>query len=202
VQARLIHIVEDESLVRRSTAFLLRTRGYCVKEWLSGAEFIAALADIKPGAILLDMRMPGMGGLDVQKELAQRGCALPVVVVTGHGDIALAVHAMRAGAVDFLEKPLEQEQLMEALHLAFQKLDSTATAASRAERAQWLIAKLSPREKEVLDCLARGLPNKTIAGLLGITTRTAEVHRAHVMTKLNARSLSDALRVAFAAGLG
>jgi two-component system response regulator FixJ len=138
----------------------------------------------------------------VQKALAERGVAMPIVIMTGHGDVAIAVQAMKAGAVDFLEKPFEKSALLKAIEDAFARLAAADTASARAAEADVALAALTPRERDVLEGLARGLPNKTIAYDLEISPRTVEVHRANLMSKLGVRSLSDALRIAFAAGLG
>ena len=143
-----------------------------------------------------------MDGLEVQQELNQRGVAMPVIVLTGHGDISIAVRAMKAGAVDFIEKPFEKAVLLDAIDAAFARLEDKEGRSTRAGDAAVAVAALTPRERDVLDGLAQGLPNKTIAYDLGISPRTVEVHRANLMTKLAVRSLSDALRIAFAAGLG
>ena len=140
--------------------------------------------------------------MEVQQALNERGVGMPVIVLTGHGDVAIAVKAMRAGAIDFIEKPFDADVLLEAIARAFERLDSAADVLVRAAEAKVVLGGLSGREREVLDGLARGFPNKTIAYDLGISARTVEVHRANVMAKLGARSLSDALRIAFAAGLG
>jgi len=143
-----------------------------------------------------------MDGLEVQQALTASGVAMPVIVLTGHGDISIAVRAMKAGAVDFIEKPFEKAKLLDAIEAGFAQLDDKAGRAERAGDAMTAIAALTDRERDVLEGLAQGLPNKTIAYDLGISPRTVEVHRANLMTKLNVRSLSDALRLAFAAGLG
>jgi two-component system response regulator FixJ len=152
--------------------------------------------------VLVDVRMPGMSGLELQRELKRRAIALPVVVITGHGDIPMAVAALKAGAVDFLEKPFEKARLLDAIEAAFARLEDEAGRADRAQDAAVVIASLTAREQDVLKGLAKGLPNKTIAYDLGISSRTVEVHRANLMSKLKVRSLSEALRIAFAAGLG
>ncbi|SFK00700.1 two component transcriptional regulator, LuxR family [Sphingomonas sp. NFR04] len=200
-ERKRIHLVDDEESVRRSTSFMLRTSGYDVDTYGSGVDFLGKVADAKPGCILLDVRMPEMDGIEVQAELAKRGVKLPVIVLTGHGDVGTAVAAMKGGAIDFLEKPFEKDALVEALERGFERLEEgDAALASRAE-AERRIALLSPREQDVLRGLARGYPNKTIAYDLGISPRTVEVHRANAMAKLEARSLSEALRLAFAVGL-
>ena len=146
--------------------------------------------------------MPEMDGLEVQQELIASGIAMPVIVLTGHGDISIAVRAMKAGAIDFIEKPFEKATLLDAIEIAFAQLADQEGRTQRAHDAGVVIAGLTDRERDVLEGLVQGLPNKTIAYDLGISPRTVEVHRANVMTKLGVRSLSEALRIAFAAGLG
>ena len=199
---RVVHIIDDEDGVRRSAAFMLKTAGYAVRPWPSGVEFLKAVRHVETGCILLDIRMPEMDGLEVQQALLERGVTMPVIVLTGHGDVTIAVKAMKAGAVDFLEKPFETEVLLDAIERSFSRLDSEKDVKVRAADAEVVLGALSPREREVLEGLAQGYPNKTIAYDLGISPRTVEVHRANIMTKLQARSLSDALRIAFAAGVG
>ncbi len=201
-QPRLIHIIDDEDSVRRSASFMLKTSGFSVQAWDSGVAFLKEVRHVEAGCILLDVRMPEMDGLEVQRTLHERGVTMPVIILTGHGDVSIAVRAMKGGAVDFIEKPFEKEVLLGAIDAAFERLGASGEASTRAEEAAVVLAALSPREREVLEGLAQGLPNKTIAYDLGISARTVEVHRANVMTKLGARSLSDALRIAFAAGLG
>lgn len=198
---RLVHIIDDEDSVRNSIGFMLQTTGYSVRPWPSGAFFLRELHGVEPGCILLDIRMPEMDGLQVQQQLNARGIAMPVIVLTGHGDVSIAVKAMRGGAVDFLEKPFEAELLLCAIEKAFAHLGE-ANGASRTDAARSQIAGLSAREREVLDGLVAGFPNKTIAYDLGISPRTVEVHRANLMQKLGARSLSEALRITFTAEMG
>jgi two-component system response regulator FixJ len=199
---RLIHIIDDEESVRRSASFMLKTSGFAVETWASGVAFLKEVRHTTPGCILLDVRMPELDGLEVQQALNERGVGMPVIVLTGHGDISIAVRAMKAGAVDFLEKPFEKSVLLDAIEMAFARLQDSNVKATRASAAEVAIAALTQRERQVLDGLAQGLPNKTIAYDLGISPRTVEVHRANLMSKLAVRSLSDALRIAFAAGLG
>jgi two-component system response regulator FixJ len=199
---RLIHIVDDEDAIRRSASFMLKTAGFDVQTWPSGVAFLKDARSAPTGCILLDVRMPEMDGLEVQQALIERGIAMPVIVLTGHGDISIAVRAMKAGAVDFLEKPFEKARLLDAIEAAFVRLEDAAGRADRARDAAIAIAGLTARERDVLQGLAQGLPNKTIAYDLDISSRTVEVHRANLMSKLNVRSLSEALRIAFAAGMG
>lgn len=201
VERRRIHIVDDDDAVRRSASFMLKTSGYAVTTYASGIEFLNQAKAAEPGCVLLDVRMPDMDGLEVQAAMVERGIAMPVVVLTGHGDISVAVRAMKGGAVDFLEKPFEQDRVLEAIGAAFARLDDLEGRASRAEDAKAAVAALTGREQDVLRGMAGGLPNKTIAYDLGISPRTVEVHRANLMAKLRVKSLSEALRIAFAAGL-
>lgn len=199
---RLVHVVDDEDSVRRSVGFLLRTSGFDVRTHVSGVAFLHDVKTAPPGCILLDVRMPKMDGLEVQRELAACGVTMPVVVLTGHGDIPIAVEAMKAGAVDFLEKPFEKALLLAALDLAFRRLDRREQASISAREARTLLTRLSPREREVLEGLAQGLPNKTIAYDFGISPRTVETYRENIMSKLEAHSFSAALRLWFAANIG
>lgn len=199
---RMVHLIDDEEALRRSASFLLKTSGYNVTTWASGVAFLKEARHIEQGCALLDVRMPEMDGLEVQSAMAERGIAMPVVILTGHADVGMAVTAMKAGAIDFLEKPFEKAALLEAVARAFDRIDDGAGEAERAREAAVRIASLTGREQDVLRGLAQGLPNKTIAYDLDISARTVEVHRANMMTKLNVRSLSEALRLAFAAGLG
>ena len=199
---RMIHIVDDEEAIRRSASFMLKTSGFNVQTWSSGVAFLKEIRAVEEGCILLDVRMPGMDGLEVQQALAADGIGMPVIVLTGHGDIGTAVRAMKAGAVDFLEKPFEKAKLIDAIEAGFAQLDDKASRADRSLSASTAISALTDRERDVLEGLAQGLPNKTIAYDLGISPRTVEVHRANLMSKLGVRSLSEALRLAFAAGMG
>lgn len=199
---KLVHIVDDEGAIRRSASFMLKTSGYAVQTWPTGVAFLKEVRHMPAGCVLLDVRMPEMDGLEVQQALIERGVTMPVIILTGHADVSIAVRAMKAGAVDFLEKPFEKAVLIGAIENAFARIAATDGAAARAAEADIVLGVLTPREREVLEGLAQGLPNKTIAYDLGISPRTVEVHRANLMAKLEVRSLSDALRLAFAAGMG
>ncbi|WP_029934622.1 response regulator FixJ [Sphingomonas sp. UNC305MFCol5.2] len=198
----LIHIIDDEDSVRRGASFFLKTSGYAVRTWESGVSFLKEVRHAETGCILLDIRMPEMDGLEVQQQLNERGVTMPVIVLTGHGDVGIAVKAMKSGAIDFLEKPFDTDALHEAIQRGFEQLNSEKDVMVRAAEAEVVLGALSDRERQVLEGLAEGYPNKTIAYDLGISPRTVEVHRANIMTKLRARSLSEALRIAFAAGMG
>lgn len=196
---RLVHLVDDDEAIRRSVGFMLKTSGFHVRTYESGVELLKAAPNLEPGCVLLDIRMPAMDGLEVQAALRDKGVTLPVIIMTGHGDVSLAVQAMKAGAVDFIEKPFEKAVLLSAIEHGVERLKKSAADLDRADEAAVRLQALTPREREVLDGLAKGLPNKTIAYDLGISPRTVEIHRANVMSKLSVRSLSEALRIAFAA---
>lgn len=197
-----VHLVDDDEAIRRSVSFMLRTSGLIVRTYSTGASLLEAGKGLEPGCVLIDVRMPGMDGLEVQQALKDGGVLFPVIVMTGHGDIALAVQAMKAGAIDFIEKPFEKAILLTALEDGFRRLENIGKQDQRTESALARLRVLTRREHEVLQGLVRGYPNKTIAYDLGISPRTVEIYRANVMTKLEVASLSEALRVAFAAGLG
>lgn len=199
---RTIHLVDDEDAVRRAVGFLLRTAGFEVVTYASGVEFLAVVGKAVPGCVLLDIRMPQIDGLEVQRLLAGRGIGLPVIVLTGHGDVTLAVRAIKAGAIEFLEKPFEKVVLLRAVEAAFEWLDDTQKRRVDAAEAVVRLAALTAREAEILDGLVRGHPNKITAYELGISTRTVEAHRANLMQKLHVESLSAVLRLAFAADAG
>jgi two-component system response regulator FixJ len=196
---RVIHLVDDDAAVRRSVGFMLKTSGHQVQAYESGLELLKNSSKLDDGCILLDIRMPGMDGLEVQQALQERGVALPVIIMTGHGDVGLAVKAMKAGAVDFIEKPFEKATLIASIEEAFGRLSRKEATGDRKKDADVRLHALTPRERDVLNGLAEGLPNKTIAYDLGISPRTVEIHRANLMSKLEVRSLSEALRIAFAA---
>lgn len=199
---RTIYLVDDDEAVRRSVGFMLKTAGYAVKAYASGVEFLKEARELEPGCVLLDVRMPEMDGLEVQQALRDRGVTLPVIVMTGHGDVTVAVQAMKAGAIDFIEKPFEKAVLLGAAEEAFVRIGQADRSRARRDEAEIRLRALTARELDVLKGLVRGHPNKTIAYDLGISPRTVEIHRANLMGKLEVASLSDALRIAFAAGLG
>lgn len=198
---RTIYLVDDDEAIRRSAGFMLKTSGYLVRSFASGVALIKDAKDLAPGCILLDVRMPEMDGLQVQQALQERGIGYPVIVMTGHGDVNVAVQAMKAGAVDFIEKPFEKAVLLSAIEEGFSRIEQTGRSRARAEEAKVRLQALTPRERDVLEGLVRGHPNKTIAYDLDISPRTVEIHRANLMSKLGVASLSEALRIAFAAGL-
>ncbi len=189
-----VYLVDDNDAFRDSTAWLLETTGYEVRPFASGDAFLETYADSKHDAdecLVSDMRMPQMSGLQLQEELNRRGVRLPVVFVTAHGDVPLAVEAMRKGASTFLEKPFSDEALTEAVDAALANARNGGGAAEAA-----LLATLSPREKQVLDLVVASKPNKIIADILGISIKTVELHRANMMHKLGVRSLPELMKVA------
>ncbi len=191
-----IYIVDDDVAIRRSMALMLDAAGVKNRAFASGDDFLAEAGKLAPGTVLLDMRMPGTDGLEVLETLRQRDIIWPVVVMTGHGDIPMAVKAIRLGAIDFLEKPFREEDLDAALGAAERLLQDHSTDAARRVRAKEQIARLTPRETEVLRGLLAGMANKVIAHRFGISLRTAEMHRANLMTKLEVKSLADVMRLA------
>ena len=198
----LVHLVDDEEAIRLSAGFLLRTNGYVVKSYVSGVAFLADADRETRGCVLLDIRMPELDGLEVQRRLSERGIEMPVIMLTGHGDVALAVRAIKAGAVEFHEKPFQKAALLAAIEEAFRRVDDADRIHLDAAEAVIRLAALTPREGDVLQGIVQGQPNKITAYELGISIRTVEAHRAALMVKLHARSLSEVLRIAFAAGLG
>lgn len=199
---RTIHIVDDDEAIRRSVGFMLRKAGHIVETYSSGIEFLKATTRETQGCVLLDVRLPEIDGLEVQRRLAQQGIMLPIIILTGHGDVMLAVRAVKAGAIEFLEKPFERSALLKAIDEALDQAGRNDRHHLASAEAIVRLAALTERERNVLDGMVLGRPNKLIAFDLGIATRTVEVHRANLMEKLSARSLSDVLRIAFSAGLG
>ena len=194
---RTLFIVDDDPAVRAGLKALLTAKGYAVETFESAEAFLAA----KPaaaGCLLVDVRMPGMSGLDLQRELKRRGSALAVVVITGHGDVPLAVAALKAGAVDFLEKPFDRDALLAAVEEGIRRSAVAQGGGLDRNAAAARVAGLTPREREVMDLVVQGLPNKVIADRLKVAVRTVEVHRARVMEKSGARNLSELVRIAIA----
>jgi len=199
---RTVFLVDDDEAIRHSASFMLRHAGFAVKTYPDGISFLEHVTGENAGCVLLDVRMPGMDGLAVQNALNVRGINLPVIILTGHGDVPVAVEAMKGGAIEFLEKPYEKQALVGAIENAFVLLDNQAADDKRSVDAKAKLTSLTPREREVLECLVAGQTNKGVAQSLSISPRTVEIHRAHMMEKLQAESLSNALRIAFLAGIG
>ncbi len=195
----VVHLIDDDDGVRQSLAFLLTTAGLAVRVYESGVAFLAVVNTLQPGCIVSDVRMPGIDGLELQRRLKELGVHLPVIMITGHADVPLAVEAMKAGAIDFIEKPFDDELLLGAIRVALDRYDEIGHRETEVAQIQAKLQSLSVREQEVLDGLLAGYPNKTIAYDLKLSPRTVEVHRANVMTKMGATSLSSLVRMALLA---
>lgn len=196
-----VHVIDDDEAVRESLSFLLRTAKLEVRAYESATAFLNALPGVSAGCIVTDVRMPDVSGIDLLRRLRDRGIAMPVIVMTGHGDVRLAVEAMKIGAADFFEKPFDDEALLAAVRAALGNWQKGALQEAERAELRAKLESLSSREREVLNGLVSGLPNKTIAYDLGISPRTVEIYRANVMTKMNAGSLSELVRMALRAGL-
>lgn len=194
---RRVYIVDDDEAVRDSLSVLLESKGYAVRSFGSALDFLAAAPSLPVGCLVVDIRMPEMDGLELQQHLIDRSLDFPLMVITGHGDVPLAVRAMKAGAIDFIEKPFALEAILDSLEVALLRLATPSDQDPTAVATATKLGLLSPREREVLD----GLPNKTIAYDLAISPRTVEIHRARVMDKMGARSLSELIRFALVAGV-
>jgi two-component system response regulator FixJ len=191
---RVVHIIDDDDAVRQSLAFLLGSAGLTVRLYDSASAFLAGLSTVRNGCLVTDVRMPDMTGIELLQQLRAKACKLPAIVITGHGDVALAVEAMKAGAVDFIEKPFDETAILSAVQSVLER-ESNAEGDDAAVVAGKL-GTLSEREGQVLEGLVAGHSNKTIAHDLGISARTVEVYRANLMTKMGARSLSELIRMA------
>jgi two-component system, LuxR family, response regulator FixJ len=197
----VIYVIDDDEAVRQSLEFLLKTAGMTARGFESAAAFLEVLPQISSGCIVTDVRMPDVTGIDLLRRVKELGSDIPVIVITGHGDVSLAVEAMKIGAVDFLEKPFDDDALLAAVRAA---LDRSADAAQRNAELNEIndkLTALSNRERQVLEGLVMGKANKTIAFDLGISPRTVEIYRANLMTKMAANSLSDLVRMAMMAGI-
>jgi len=197
---RTVYVVDDAENARRSLRVLLEATGYIVRDYSSAAEFLAE-EDKSGDCVVADFRMPGMDGLELQQEIVARGIGLPVIIITGSGDIPGAVKAIKAGAIDFIEKPFRGEVLLDTLERAIELGERDRQRAAEAGEANRRVSTLTPRERDVLAELALGRSNKSAARRLAISPRTVEVHRARIMKKLDAYSFTDLMRIAIAASL-
>lgn len=196
----VVHLIDDDEDVRRALAFLLGTTGLAVRVYESASAFLEHAGTSLTGCVVTDVRMPGIDGLELLRRLNASGVALPVVIMTGHADVPLAVEAMKLGAVDFIEKPFPDDILLGAIEVALARSGKAGRDSVEIEQVRGRLQSLTPREMEVLKGLLTGHPNKTIAYDLGLSPRTVEVHRANVMTKMGASSLPDLVRMTLMAG--
>lgn len=192
----VVHVVDDDGGIRDALVLLLEAAGHTARAHQDALAFLRALDPVEPGCVVADVRMPGLSGLDLQRHLRERRVDMPMIIITGHADVAMAVQALKQGAADFIEKPFDEDVLLSSVGRA---LDTGARAFR--ERRQWedIVARaatLTPREREVMDLVVQGLPNKAVAVELSISARTVEIHRGRVMEKMGAASLSDLVRMA------
>ena len=196
---RKIYVVDDDADVRDSMRMLLEAAGFAVQGYASAIQFLADQI-MKGGCLIADIRMPGMGGLELQEEIVKHGIEIPVIIMTGHADVPLAVQAMKAGAIDFIEKPFDDELMLGSVQRALKTGQQSRDKAADIKAARDKLDLLTPRERGVLDLLVKGKSNKVAAYELGISPRTIEIHRARIMNKMKARSISDLVRDALTAG--
>lgn len=195
-----VFVVDDDEGVRSALALLLKSMGQASATYASAADFLADYDPERRGCALLDVRMPGMSGLELQDELNRRGVVLPVIFITGHGDVPMAVEAMQRGAFDFLQKPFRDDDLAERIRRALARDRELRAAIGEKSQIRTRLGRLTPRERQVLALVAAGKPNKVMAAELGVSQRTVEIHRAHVMKKMGASSLAQLVRMTLVAG--
>lgn len=195
----VVHVIDDDQAVRESLEFLLDCAGLRVTGYESADSFLAALPGLEPGCVVTDVRMPGMSGIELVERLKALGMRNPVIIITGHADVPMAIHAMKQGVDDFIEKPFADDAILNSIRSALNRQNRLSEQQAERDRARERIAALSPRERDVLDGLVEGRPNKVIAFDLGISARTVEVYRANLMTKMRAGSLSELVRMAMLA---
>jgi len=199
--ANIVFIVDDDEGARNSLRFLLKSVGLAAATYDSAQEFLAAYKPHQPGCLVLDVRMPGMSGLELQHELNRRGAVIPVIFVTGHGDVPMAVEAIQLGAFDFVQKPYREQELLDRIQRALVKDKANRTVLQERDRIRARLASLTPREREVMQLMTRGKPNKVMAAELGLSQRTVEIHRAHVMEKAGATSIAQLVHMALDSGV-
>ena len=197
----VVHVIDDDEALRDSLAFLLGSARLKVRTYESAVAFLRSIAEVEPGCVITDVRMPDVSGVDLLRRLKASDVALPVIVITGHGDVPLAVEAMKLGAVEFLEKPFDDDVLLAAVKSALSRVEREARRDAEQAEINDRLQTLSAREREVLHGLVAGKPNKIIAFDLGISPRTVEIYRANVMTKMKASSLSELVRMALVSGV-
>jgi FixJ family two-component response regulator len=195
-----IFVVDDDAAVRDALKMLLRSVGQAVETYGSGQEFLDTYSEDRPGCLVLDIRMPGMSGLELQQKLNEKHSILPIIFITGHGDVPMAVEAMQAGAVDFIQKPFRDQDLIDRINQALEKDAANRAALGERNDIRRRLETLTPREREVLDLVVHGKANKVIAGDLKLSQRTVEIHRARVMEKMQASSLAHLVRMVLEVG--
>lgn len=194
-----IFVVDDDPGVRQSLEMLIRAIGQSVETYASAGEFLDAYTSERPGCLVLDLRMPGMSGLELQEELGSRGSNLPVIFITAHGDVPTAVDAVKGGAIDFIQKPFRDQDLIEKIELALEQNERALEETAERGDVQARVASLTSRERQVMDIVVDGRTNKAMATELGLSERTVEIHRARVMSKMGAESLADLVKMALRA---
>jgi two-component system, LuxR family, response regulator FixJ len=194
-QPPTVFVVDDDEGVRNSLRFLLKSVGLTTRALSSASEFLDTYKPSQPGCLVLDVRMPGMSGLELQQQLNLRGATIPVIFITGHGDVPMVVEAMQHGAFDFLQKPFRDQDLIDRIQRALERDARSRTALAQHEQIRHRIASLTPREREVLTLMTQGKPNKVMGAELGVSQRTVEIHRARVMEKSGAASLAQLVRM-------
>jgi FixJ family two-component response regulator len=196
--ASTVYIVDDDEAVRDSLRWLLEANSYRVRAYASAESFLAEYDEQQPGVLIVDVRMPGMSGLELQEQLIARKSSMPVVFITGHGDIPMAISTMKKGAVDFLEKPFDETALREIVGRMFEQANQRLTQAKAVRQHEAMLARLTSREQQVLERIVAGRLNKQIADDLGISIKTVEAHRANIMEKLQVTTVADLMKVALA----
>jgi two-component system, LuxR family, response regulator FixJ len=195
-----VFVVDDDAAVRDALRFLLRSVGHAVEVFAAASEFLRAYGDDRPGCVVLDIRMPGMSGLELQQQLVERRAMIPVIFITGHGDVPMAVEAIQAGAMDFIQKPFRDQDLLDRINQALEKDSANRQALGELNLIRQRLESLTPREREVMDMVVRGKANKVIAADLDLSQRTVEIHRARVMEKMHASSLAHLVRMVLEIG--
>ena len=195
VPQQIVQVIDDDEAVRSALRLLFKSVSLPVSTWASAPEFLAQFRDEQPGCVVADVRMPGMSGLELQQDLNMRGATTPIIFITGHGDVAMAVDAMRHGAYDFLTKPVRDQDLIDRVQGALQKDAANRRSMVQAHDVRHRLQSLTPREREVFTLVTRGMANKVMAGELGVSQRTVEIHRARVMEKMGASSLAHLVRM-------
>ncbi len=192
----MVHVVDDDGAIRDALVLLLEAAGHSARAHTDAAAFLGSIDPVQPGCVIADVRMPGMSGLDLQRHLREQRIDLPVIIITGHADVSMAVQALKAGAADFIEKPFDEDVLLSSVARALDRGARVYRERRQLDEIGARAATLTPREREVMDLVVQGMPNKAVAVELSISARTVEIHRARVMEKMGAASLSDLVRMA------